>query len=164
MESKSPVIEGLENYEIHVGGENCGQPEYNELKALHTPQGIFVTRWSLTQEERDRISAGEDLFLSVATFNHPFQPVRLTVGSDYGTAENAKRELKLDDDYELRVLLAQANQAAADMQKRQLAILNGDAEVTRLAQIANEAKQNLERKKAEVFTDKPGPGLVDAIQ
>ncbi|MDI7267494.1 MAG: hypothetical protein QME96_05825 [Myxococcota bacterium] len=39
-----------------------------------------MTRWRLTDEERQRIAAGEDLYLTLLTFGRPMQPIMLEVG------------------------------------------------------------------------------------
>lgn len=56
------------------------QPEYNPLPSVRTPDGRVITRWSPTDAERSAILRGEDIFLTILTFNTPLQPVLLTVG------------------------------------------------------------------------------------
>lgn len=53
---------------------------YDPLPCVQTPGGQVLTRWRLTPEERQRILAGEDLYLRVLTFGEKLQPVSLTVG------------------------------------------------------------------------------------
>lgn len=43
---------------------------------------MLLSRWRLSDEERRRIAAGEDLYLAVCTFGDPMQPVSLQVGPD----------------------------------------------------------------------------------
>ena len=40
----------------------------------------MVTRWRLTDEEKQRIMDGEDLYLNILTFGKGMSPVRLEVG------------------------------------------------------------------------------------
>ena len=40
----------------------------------------MVTRWRLTDEEKQRIMDGEDLYLNCLTFTGQMQPIRLEVG------------------------------------------------------------------------------------
>lgn len=54
--------------------------EYQDLPSVITPDGKVISRWVLTDEERARILAGDDLFLTVCTFGQRLQPVLLTVG------------------------------------------------------------------------------------
>jgi hypothetical protein len=75
-EPKSPVIVGCESLE-HVFGAN--QPEYVPLPALRSPDGIVTSRWELTQEEREMIANGADVFVSVFTFNGPYPPTRVQI-------------------------------------------------------------------------------------
>jgi len=56
------------------------QPQYQPLPSIRTPDGKVITRWTLTDSERAAIVRGEDVFLTVLTFNQPLQPVLLTVG------------------------------------------------------------------------------------
>jgi len=55
------------------------QNEYRDLPAIRTPLGQVISRWSPTADERRRILAGEDLFLTVLA-PKSLQPVLLTVG------------------------------------------------------------------------------------
>ena len=86
MEPVSPVIPGLEPYEITFG---ANQPEYIPLPALRgrAPQYLVLTRWKLTGEERLRIMHGEDIFLSQFTFGNAYQPVAIQVASAEASAE-----------------------------------------------------------------------------
>jgi len=56
------------------------QDEYLDLPSVRTPDGKVITRWSPTDAERAAILRGEDIFLTILTFNHPLQPVMMTVG------------------------------------------------------------------------------------
>lgn len=55
------------------------QPQYRPLPALIYPEGVVRTEWRLTEEERQRIAAGENLRLWVWTFGQALQPVALEV-------------------------------------------------------------------------------------
>ena len=54
--------------------------EYRDLPSIRTPDGKVVTRWTFTDAERAAILRGEDVYLTICTFNTPLQPVLLTVG------------------------------------------------------------------------------------
>ena len=54
--------------------------EYRDLPSIRTPAGAVISRWTLTDAERRAIADGEDLFLTVLTFNQRLQPVGLSVG------------------------------------------------------------------------------------
>lgn len=56
------------------------QPQYRPLPSVHTPAGCVITRWTLTDAERAAILRGDDVYLTVWTFNQAVQPVRLDVG------------------------------------------------------------------------------------
>jgi hypothetical protein len=55
------------------------QPAYNPLPTLRDQDGVVVSRWKLTDEERQAISEGADIHLSIHTFNGPLQPIRLEI-------------------------------------------------------------------------------------
>lgn len=57
------------------------QPEYRPLPVLKNKAGVVMSRWKLTEEEREAIEAGADILLSVCTFNQPLQPVRIEIAS-----------------------------------------------------------------------------------
>jgi hypothetical protein len=40
----------------------------------------MLTRWRLTDEERERVVKGEDLYLELLTFGKPVQPIILSIG------------------------------------------------------------------------------------
>lgn len=54
--------------------------EYRDLPSIVTPDGKVISRWTPTEAERRAILNGEDLYLTIHTFNTPLQPVLLTVG------------------------------------------------------------------------------------
>src|ERR1700689_1963791 len=57
------------------------QPQYRPLPSIRSSGGVVLTRWELTEDERDAIAAGADLYLSCWTFNQPLQPVKLEIVS-----------------------------------------------------------------------------------
>lgn len=56
------------------------QEEYINLPSVITPKGEVITRWTLTDDERRRIAAGEDVYLTVWTFGQKLQPVAVSAG------------------------------------------------------------------------------------
>lgn len=78
MNPVSPVMPGSKAIEI-ILGEN--QPEYIPLPAVYldTPSRPMITRWRLTDEEREAITNGADIVLQQLTFRQLFQPVQLQV-------------------------------------------------------------------------------------
>jgi hypothetical protein len=75
MEPKSPVIAGMEKFEKSIAKE---QEEYKTLPVLIGKGGLLVSRWEPTQEERERISLGADIYVGVLTGGHPLQPLIVT--------------------------------------------------------------------------------------
>jgi hypothetical protein len=71
--------------EISIAEE---QLEYKPLVAAMYQNPAYggaltlLTRWRLTEEEKARVAAGEDLYLSVMTFGQPLQPLNLQVGPE----------------------------------------------------------------------------------
>lgn len=43
---------------------------------------VLLSRWRLTDEERQQIADGEDIYLGVLTFGMPMQPVAIQVGPE----------------------------------------------------------------------------------
>lgn len=50
---------------------------------------ILLTRWRLTDEDKERILKGEDIYLSVMTFGQPLQPIAIQVGPDGWEGQHA---------------------------------------------------------------------------
>jgi hypothetical protein len=78
MIAVSPVMPGSESIEIVLGKD---QPEYMPLPAVYLDTVVcpMITRWRLTDEERDAIMDGADVVLTQLTFREPFQPVHLQI-------------------------------------------------------------------------------------
>lgn len=62
------------------------QPQYEPLPArlLGGREGIVVTEWQLTEEERALIARGENIRLAVMTFGEHLQPVHLEITTPEG--------------------------------------------------------------------------------
>ena len=78
MDPVSPVMPGSSEIEVVLGKD---QPEYVALPAVYLDSIArpMITRWRLTDEERQMIHEGADVVLTQLTFRHPFQPVHLQV-------------------------------------------------------------------------------------
>jgi len=59
------------------------QPQYDPLPALIFMDGKVMTEWKLTEEERGRLIAGENLRLWIWTFGRPLQPIALEVTDEH---------------------------------------------------------------------------------
>ena len=82
MQPCSPVMPGSAEIEIVLGR---GQKEYIELPAVYldTPSRPMITRWRLSDQEREAMANGADIVLTQLTFCLPFRPVNLQiVGQD----------------------------------------------------------------------------------
>jgi len=97
MKPSSPVIVGLEPYEI-IFGE--AQPEYQPLPALRSagPEISVMSRWELTPEEREMIANGADIFVSVWTFGRPYPPTLVRVMNKNSSPKVIKEEMRLDEE------------------------------------------------------------------
>jgi hypothetical protein len=71
----APVVPGLDLPVVTFAED---QPEYLPLPAWRDANGTVVTRWRLSLKERIRVLFTGDLWLTLMTFNHPLQPVKLT--------------------------------------------------------------------------------------
>ena len=80
-EPKSPVIVGLEKYEVTYGGPQAGQPQYLPLPALVSRDASrkVMSRWELTDAEREWIANGADVFIVIHTFGTPYPPTEVHV-------------------------------------------------------------------------------------
>jgi hypothetical protein len=54
------------------------QPQYQPLPAV-IEHGLVTTRWKLTWREKLQVALTGNLWLSLLTFNHPLQPIKLSV-------------------------------------------------------------------------------------
>ena len=53
------------------------QPQYRPLVAYHSEDGTVFTRWKLSFAERMKVLFGGSIWLTVLTFNHALQPIKL---------------------------------------------------------------------------------------
>jgi len=78
-----PINPNLDYISVPLGSRQLvygeGQPEYSPLPAVRTPDNQVITRWRLTEEERQRIAEGKDIFLTFLSTG-PINPVILTIG------------------------------------------------------------------------------------
>lgn len=73
-----PIDPGIEWGEsLVIGGSQTDT--YEPLYARHNPDGHTVTRWRLTNKDREALVSGGDIYLAVLQFGNPFQPVTLWV-------------------------------------------------------------------------------------
>lgn len=79
MTPSSPVVRGLEQFELAVGKD---QPEFLVLPALigRAPTTSFISRWVPTDLERLQIASGADVYAIQHTWGKGFQPLLLSVG------------------------------------------------------------------------------------
>ena len=76
-----PVVSGRESEEVVYAKD---QPEYIPLRCLVTDRentGRATSRWTLTEAQRQDVSEGADIFLTLLTFGSPLQPIQIQVGS-----------------------------------------------------------------------------------
>lgn len=102
MQAQSPVVEGLEPYEIVLGGD---QPEYQPLHVLRTPGPAYgvMSRWVLSDEERKLIAEGADCYLTLWTFGSAYPPTTLHVMRANADAESVKEQMDLDAELNQRL-------------------------------------------------------------
>lgn len=81
MKPVSPVLIGYENNVLEKRiAEN--QPQYQTLPALPIASelpGTILTRWEISDEELETLRETKSVYLYVATFHQPLQPVYMTV-------------------------------------------------------------------------------------
>lgn len=102
---KSPVVPGLEPYEI-VYAEH--QLEYIPLPTLRSkaPNYTVYSRWEPTEKERVAILHGADIYILQQTFGHLYQPTAMIIckAEDNATSKEAILEaLGLDEELNERI-------------------------------------------------------------
>lgn len=75
MRAISPVIPQANESEVVVA-EN--HPEYQPLPSLQRQDGVVLTRWLLSDEEREIVSKQGYLYVALITANGKIQPLKLT--------------------------------------------------------------------------------------
>lgn len=58
------------------------QPEYLPLPCARTPNGEVTTRWKLSDKELEELLITRELYLTIATFNQPLQPISFSTDRD----------------------------------------------------------------------------------
>jgi hypothetical protein len=61
------------------------QPEYLQLPAHRTDQGVVTCCWQLTLWETIKVSFTGRVWISMLTFNGPLQPLRPTINNPFTT-------------------------------------------------------------------------------
>jgi hypothetical protein len=92
-----PVLDGFEEKEVVYAKD---QPEYIPLRTLISagPERKVLSRWTLTDKQREAVAKGADVFLELMTFGKPLQPIRMII-SDGGS------DCLPDDDYLLEEVI-----------------------------------------------------------
>lgn len=75
MRPMSPVVPTADSAEV-VYAQN--QPPYQPLPCLRTVDGMILTRWSLSEDEKQQVCEQGYIYLSVQTFNSPLQPLLMS--------------------------------------------------------------------------------------
>jgi hypothetical protein len=80
MRPCSPVVEGLEHFEVECGK---GQPDFLVLPVLigAKPNVTFISRWVPTDVERKQIAAGADIYTMQNTYGTGYAPMALAVAT-----------------------------------------------------------------------------------
>jgi len=76
MQPVSPVVPGKNLPEV-IYAKN--QPQYRQLPVFKQEDGLTLSRWRLTWKERIKVLFSGNIYLTLLTFNHPLQPVKLQV-------------------------------------------------------------------------------------
>ncbi len=78
--AQKPVVAEFESIEVVYAKD---QPEYLPLHVLRgNNKGAVLSRWTFTDEQRQAIADGADIFLDVLTFNQPLQPLAIYVAHE----------------------------------------------------------------------------------
>jgi hypothetical protein len=73
-----PVFDGFEEKEVVYAAD---QPQYNPLRTLvsRDHERRVISRWTLTDDQRQAIAGGADIFLTLLTFGEPLQPIQMAI-------------------------------------------------------------------------------------
>lgn len=96
MQPKSPVVEGLEQFETNIGGPQNDQPEYMPLPCFQAADGRVMSRWELTDEERQQIATGADVFVTIWTTGGHYPPTSVQVAGRKQDPRVIRTDFKLD--------------------------------------------------------------------
>ncbi len=78
--AQKPVVAEFESIEVVYAKD---QPEYLPLRTLKgSNRGAVLSRWTFTDEQRQAIAEGADIFLDVLTFDQPLQPIGIYVAHE----------------------------------------------------------------------------------
>lgn len=77
MNPVSPVIPDI-NVEVNEVVYAKDQPEYQPLPSIKLEDGSILTRWMLSEDEKQQVLEQGYIYLEVLTFNKPLQPLRLS--------------------------------------------------------------------------------------
>ncbi len=110
MLPQSPVVEGLEPYELLLGAD---QPEYKPLPALRSPAPVYavMSRWAPSEEERRLIAEGADILLTVWTFGAAYPPTLLEVMRRSADPDLIRERMNLDQELDERLRAIYAKQS-----------------------------------------------------
>jgi hypothetical protein len=73
MEPQTPVLPGTQEMESVYRSQD-GTEKYTPLPSFHTENAI-ITRWKLTEAERQHIADGGDLFVAILNYGKPIWPI-----------------------------------------------------------------------------------------
>lgn len=76
MKPISPVIPNEKHNEIIVAEK---QDEYQNLPSIRLADQSVLTRWKLTERERQIVAETGDIYLIMQTFGKPVTPVKMQV-------------------------------------------------------------------------------------
>jgi hypothetical protein len=102
MQAKSPVVEGLEPYEIVLGSD---QPQYQPLHVLRTPGPSYgvMSRWVPSEEERKLIAEGADIYLTLWTFGNSYPPTMIHAMHANTDADAVREQMDLNTELSQRL-------------------------------------------------------------
>ena len=101
----SPVVPGFEPHELIYGKD---QPEYIPLPALRGrgPCYSVMSRWQLSDRERELIAKGADVYTTQMTFANDFQPTNVIIASadDMGALKDiVDQQFGFDEELDERI-------------------------------------------------------------
>lgn len=71
------------------------QAQYRPTLVHRSPDGVLLSRWHLSDEERKAVANGADIWLYNWTFNQPLQPIRMEVAEAERSAVDVAQYMQL---------------------------------------------------------------------
>lgn len=102
------VVEGLEPYQIVFGANQEG---VIPLHALRDPNGVVISRWEVSDDERYNVYNGADVFVFQHTCHRPPMPIDVQIAGKQCPPEQMLHAYQLDRELDARIRQGNPNES-----------------------------------------------------